>query len=157
MASTSGFRTIKAETSVAGMATRNISVNWENDGRAIRNFADDTGYIRSVIRNQGYYLKKGVTWTDLSSSYFGVRLTPAGFLFDVAGSSAFPEQTSTEKLTAFLGSCVTPALLKLMNPTLHFQVGNIATLPVDPAVLSTMPDHIPASLISTQQSRLERL
>ena len=127
-------------------------VNWENDGNAIRNFADYTGYIRSRAQNTEYYLKKGVTWTDISSSYFGVRLTPAGFLFDVAGSSAFPEQTSPEKLTAFLGSCVTPALLKLMNPTLHFQVGNIATLPVDPAVLSTMPNHIPASLISTSKA-----
>ena len=101
-------------------------VNWENDGKAIRNFTDAAGHIKSVIRNQGYYLKKGVTWTDISSSYFGVRLTLAGYLFDVKGSSAFPEQSSPEKLTAFLGSCVVCNFLKLMNPTVTFQVGNIA-------------------------------
>ena len=122
-------------------------VNWENDGKSIRNYADETGYIRSRVQNENYYLKKGVTWTFISSSNFGVRLMPGGYLFDVAGSSAFPEQTSPEKLTTFLGSCVTPAMLKLMNPTLNFQVGDIASLPIGPQVLAAIPVHIPASLI----------
>ena len=127
-------------------------VNWEHEGKAIRSYADETGFIRSVVRNANYYLKKGVTWTDVSSSYFGVRLAPAGFLFDVSGSSAFPDQTSPEKLTTFLGSCVTPALLELMNPTLHFQVGNIASLPINPQVLAAVPDHIPISLIALSKT-----
>ena len=127
-------------------------VNWENDGKAIRNYADETGYIRSRPQNTKYYLKKGVTWSFISSSNFGVRLIPIGYLFDVAGSSAFPQQASPEKLTTFLGSCVTPALLELLNPTLNFQVGDIASLPIDPQVLATVPDHIPASLIALSKT-----
>ncbi len=127
-------------------------VNWENNGKDIRNFTDETGYIRSRVQNENYYLKKGVTWTFISSSNFSVRLIPIGYLFDVAGSSAFPEQTSPEKLTTFLGSCVTPALLKLMNPTLNFQVGDIASLPIDPQVLAAVPDHITASLIALSKT-----
>ena len=127
-------------------------VNWENNGKDIRNFTDETGYIRSRVQNENYYLKKGVTWTFISSSNFGVRLMPSGFLFDVAGSSAFPEQNSPEKVTTFLGSCVTPVLLQLMNPTLNFNIGDIASLPIDPQVLATIPDHIPASLIALSKT-----
>ena len=127
-------------------------VNWEHDGRAIRSYADETGYIRSRPQNTEYYLKKGVTWTFISSSNFGVRLMPIGFLFDVAGSSAFPNQTSPEKLTTFLGSCVTPALLQLMNSTLNFNVGDIASLPIDPQVLAAVPDRIPISLIALSKT-----
>jgi len=126
-------------------------VNWENDGQAIRNFADSTGYIRSRAQNTEYYFKKGVTWTFISSSNFGVRMTPIGFIFDVAGSSAFPLESSAEKLTAFLGSCVTWAFLKLMNPTLNFQVGNIAALPVDPRFLSGIPNKVSKELISVSE------
>ena len=127
-------------------------VNWENNGKDVRNYVDETGYILSRVQNENYYLKKGVTWTRISSSNFGVRLMPGGYLFDVAGSSAFPNLTSPEKLTTFLGSCVTQALLKLINPTLAFQVGDIGSIPVDPQDLASVPDHIPANLIALSKA-----
>ena len=33
-----------------------------------------------------------ITWSFVSSSNFGVRYTPKGFLFDVGGSSTFPKE-----------------------------------------------------------------
>ena len=32
-------------------------VNWENDGEALKNFKDDNGKLRSVIRNSQYYFQ----------------------------------------------------------------------------------------------------
>ncbi|WP_282092922.1 BREX-1 system adenine-specific DNA-methyltransferase PglX [Epibacterium ulvae] len=113
-------------------------VNWEKDGREIRNFADAKGKIRSRAQNTNFYFKEGVTWTFVSSGSFGVRYAPQGSIFDVAGSSAFPPEGYAKKLSGALASKVTSEFLSLINPTLNFQVGNIAALPFDQAVLSSI-------------------
>jgi hypothetical protein len=123
-------------------------VNWEHDGREIRSYSDGSDAIRSRAQNTNFYFKKGVSWTFISSSNFGVRMTPEGFIFDVAGSSAFPVDASAEKLTAFLASKICWAYLKLMNPTLNFQVGNIASLPISAELLSSLPDEIAVEAIN---------
>lgn len=122
-------------------------VLWENDGHEIRNFSNNTGYIRSRAQNTNYYFKQGVTWTFISSSKFGVRYAPAGFVFDVAGSSAFPPERLVKRLTAFLASNLSWGLLKLLNPTLNFQVGNVASLPLSKEKLDSIPENKSDALI----------
>lgn len=98
-------------------------VNWENGGKELKEFE------RSVIRNPTYYFKEGITWSFVSSSHFGVRYSPKGFLFDVGGSSLFPEEDLNIYLS-YLTSKVAPYFISFINPTLNFQVGNIADLPL---------------------------
>lgn len=74
------------------------------------------------------YFQEGVTWTFISSSNFAARYTPHGFVFDVAGSSLFVE--SPLYFTAFLCSPACIYILKIFNPTLNFQVGNLKSLPI---------------------------
>jgi type II restriction/modification system DNA methylase subunit YeeA len=126
-------------------------VNWENDGNSVRNFSDENGKIRSRAQNTNYYFSEGVTWTFISSTNFGVRHSPQGFIFDVAGSSAFPRDCS-ENLTAFMASSVAWALIKLMNPTLNFQVGNISSLPVDRNLLKKIDRENSAAIINLSKS-----
>jgi len=113
-------------------------VNWFDDGKDIRNNLDKYGKQRSRPQNTDFYFKTGITWSFVSSSNFGVRFTPYGFIFDVGGSSVFPEKNLIYILTVFLNLKLVSLFLKLMNPTLNFQVGNIASLPIifpsDPAV-----------------------
>lgn len=106
-------------------------VNWENDGSEIRKFgAEEGGRVRSRAQNTDYYFKPSVSWSFISSSYFGVRYYPAGFIFDVAGSSAFPKNEEQHfEITAFLCSNLAPLIMTAMNPTLNFQVGNVEQLP----------------------------
>ena len=108
-------------------------VNWENDGYEIKESTleaypqlswDNLGW---KISNEGFYFKKGVTWTDLSSSSFGVRILPSGLVFDAAGPALFGE--SPELYLAQMGSKVSFEILKILNPTLHFKNYNIAALP----------------------------
>lgn len=99
-------------------------VNWEKDGEELRNFE------RAVIRNLDYYFREGITWTFVSSSSFSARYTPQGCIFDVAGSTVFPDGSHIAYLTGFLCSSLCPQLLEYINPTLNFQVGNIASLPI---------------------------
>ncbi len=105
-------------------------VNWENDGFEIQNFVDTNGKLRSRPQNLEFMFKKGITWSFVSSSNFGVRYTPKGFLFDVGGSSVFPSKDKILYITSFLISNIAFAMLKIVAPTINFQVGDLKALPL---------------------------
>ena len=105
-------------------------VNWENDGYEIRNFYDRTGKLRSRPQNTQYYFKKGITWSLFGFENFGVRYKANGFIFDVSGSSMFPDEENIYYILAFLASKIAFMYLSILAPTVNFQVGNIADLPI---------------------------
>lgn len=105
-------------------------VNWENGGFEVKNHIDKSGKIKSNIRNKNFFFKSGITWTDISSSYFGVRYLPQGFICDNSGSACYGDEICYPSFLAMLASKPTFSLLKILNPTLHFQAGNISSLPV---------------------------
>ena len=77
------------------------------------------------------YFKEGITWTFISSGRFSVRERPSGSVFDVAGSMLFiNEKEIFLYVLAFLSSNVSNYILKILNPTLNYQAGNIKNLPV---------------------------
>lgn len=106
-------------------------VNWENDGEDLWSFRPN-----SVIRNPDYYFKESASWTLLGSSYFGARYFPEGFIFDVNGMSAFSVRLGVKSIVAYLNSVVSSYFLKIINPSMAFQVGDIMRLPVADALLS---------------------
>lgn len=99
-------------------------VNWQDNGRDIKN------YTSSVIRNEEYYFRKGITWSLISTSNFAARLSPGGFLFDVGGSTVFPENKKVSYLLGLMNSTVVYNVLKMVAPTINFQVGDIKSIPV---------------------------
>ena len=112
-------------------------VNWEDDGREIKQAIVDrypylNGQWRWVAKNTGYYGRPGVTWSYLTSGRFSARRHEAGAIFDVAGSSFFPDDIP--QMLAILNSSVADRLLKAINPTVNFQVGDLAQLPIPPAI-----------------------
>ncbi len=83
------------------------------------------------IKNESMYFRQAVTWPFITeSTKFGVRFQPHGFLFDVSGSSLFPEESQSLYLMGFLSSKVALEMLKMFNPTMNFQVENIGSLPI---------------------------
>jgi len=76
------------------------------------------------------YFQEGITWSFISSSNFGVRYTPPGFAFDVAGSSMFFDRDIIKYVTGLLCSCLGTFFMSIQNPTLNFQVGNLKNVPV---------------------------
>lgn len=105
-------------------------MNWKDDGSEIKGFVDDSGKQRSRPQNTEKYFKPSLTWSFVSSSYFGVRYSDPGAIFDVGGSSAFPEEDNIFWLAGYLCSKMAFDFMKVMNPTLNFQVGNVASLPI---------------------------
>jgi type II restriction/modification system DNA methylase subunit YeeA len=104
-------------------------VNWENDGYLIRNHFDNRGKLRSRPQNTQYYFRESITWTLLSSSNFGVRYMPEGALFDINGMSCFINN-GLFCLLGFMSSKLCDHFLRIINPTLAFQVGDIRRLPI---------------------------
>lgn len=76
-----------------------------------------------------FYCREGLTWSFISSSKFGIRYLPTGCFFDVAGSTLFARNDNLYIL-GFLASCVCFEILKILNPTLNYQAGNIKNLPL---------------------------
>ena len=98
-------------------------IKWENKGGEL--YANRP---ISVIRNPGFYFRRGVTYSYLTSGTFCARVSPGGFIFDVAGSSLFPD--NPHLVLGILNSRFAFYALRLINPTVNFQVGDLSRLPV---------------------------
>ena len=134
-------------------------VNYENDGKTLCDYIDNTpgakvGSNGRVINRDKYFLPS-VTWSFVSSSFFGVRRSDPGFIFDVGGSSAFPPDDLRNLVVGFLCSRVAFEFMRAVNPTLNFQAGNVSSLPVAIAVLQKVKeslDKIVEELVSISRS-----
>lgn len=107
-----------------------LVVNWENDGYEIKNFKDENGKLKSRPQNLQYMFREGITWTLLSSSYFGCRYLPIGNISDINGMTLFVNEEKNIYYTLGLFcSKVFITILKAINPTLAFQSGDISRVP----------------------------
>ncbi|ABQ87952.1 BREX-1 system adenine-specific DNA-methyltransferase PglX [Methanobrevibacter smithii] len=98
-------------------------INWENDGEELRNFK------KSVLRNSQFYFHQSLSWSKISSGKIAFRYYPNGFLFDVAGCSVFVDDY-LNYIFGFLNSNVCGNILDLISPTLNYEIGHIASLPI---------------------------
>ncbi|WP_026451336.1 BREX-1 system adenine-specific DNA-methyltransferase PglX [Aequorivita capsosiphonis] len=97
-------------------------VNWSSKGE---------DFTRGKKGFSKYFFREYLTWTYISASTLATRYFPKGFLWDVSGSGVFPyEREDIFYLQSLISSNVGLALLKMINPTINFQVENIAVVPV---------------------------
>ena len=98
-------------------------VNWQNDGRAIRNCAG------SAIRNPNANFKQGLTWSGISSNKLGIRYCPEGYIFSVSGKGVVDCGENDLYILGLCCSEVANEVLKVTSPTMSFEVGYIAAIP----------------------------
>ncbi len=82
------------------------------------------------LPSREYYFSRGITWTKISSSSFGVRFLNDGFIFSDAGMIIIPQDEQLYYLCAFLVSKVSYELIKVKNTSLNFQAGDLKALPI---------------------------
>lgn len=99
-------------------------VNWENYGRDIKAFP------KAYIRNEKDYFKSGITWNAITSSDVSVRFFGEGFIFSNAGMAIFTSEKYQKYLLAFINSCVSKNILKILSPTLNYNAGDMCNLPI---------------------------
>lgn len=116
-------------------------VCWINGGKEIRNFKDEKGNERSRFRGAEFYFKPAITWSLTSSSSFGCRYRPNGFVFDINGMSLFPNSNKmSDFMIALLNSTFSNEILRIINPTMAFQVGDISVIPVIDSLSIDIPN-----------------
>ncbi len=109
-------------------------VNWETDGFEIKNFSNESGRLRSRPQNLNSYFKESISWSKISSGLPAFRYFPRGFIYDVAGTSIFCDGSSLLlRILGYSNSCVAKKFLEILSPTLNFEVGHIASLPIIPS------------------------
>lgn len=108
-------------------------VNWQYNGAEIHAFHNlPLDYNGAPVRAKRFQFLQSITWTATSSSYFGVRHSDPGFLFDVKGSSGFCDDELHYPLLGYLATPMVSEFLQALNPTIEFQNGNLKVLPLIP-------------------------
>ncbi len=103
-------------------------VLYENDGEEMKEYTSHLPQGTWVrLKSRDYYFKESVTWSFISSSHFGVRLSPIGSIFDVAGSSLFGDDLFY--VLAFLSTKTAFYLLQVINPSMNYQIRDVKSLP----------------------------
>lgn len=102
-------------------------INMENGGQEIISQGREGDYR---LRDNKYYFLESLSWSFVTAGKFSIRYYPKGFLCDVAGSSLYPSKEKIKYILGFLASNLTFEILKIQNPTLNFQVENIANVPL---------------------------
>ena len=107
-------------------------VNWYDDGielheTIIQKYPYLKGNSGLVLKRTNPYFREATTWTDIAIR-LGARYLPQGFLFEKGGSCIFSE--NAKLTTALLCSNVAMHALSILNSSFHFQVGDVANMPI---------------------------
>ena len=99
-------------------------VLWKDNGKEIKKCKG------SAVRNEHINFKEGLTWTGISSKALGIRYCPIGFVYLISGKGIVGTEKYLYYALAFCCSKVAYEILKITSPTLSFEVGYIAALPL---------------------------
>ncbi len=107
-------------------------LNYENDGAEVKGLA--TSLYKSAtrtIKSISEYFKPCLSWSKVSTGNIAFRYYPPGFVFDVAGCCIF--YANEEKMFydfGFINSKIAMSILSVIAPTMNFEAGHVASLPI---------------------------
>lgn len=95
-------------------------------------YIDATSAVNSKGRviNREHYFHECISWSLVSSGNIAFRYKQNGFIFDVAGMSCFAPHDMLMYLLGLNNSKVVRTLMATLAPTINFQAGDIANIPV---------------------------
>lgn len=80
--------------------------------------------------NKDTYFRKCISWSKVTSGGLAMRFFEEGFVYDVAGCSAFASDKYIYYLLAFYNLKVKGPLVASLSPTLNFEVGQLQNSPI---------------------------
>ena len=125
------FPYIKGGTYRKWYGNNELIVNFQNKGQEVCDYIDSHSKVnhKGRVINRDKYFLPNITWSALSNS-ISLRYTPQGSIFDTKGQCLYTDTDGLkEQLMAFLNSCVSREILKIIAPTLDFNCGVIAQMP----------------------------
>lgn len=103
---------------------RDYVIDWGKGGQDLLNMRP-----ASTVRNPELYFRESVSWSDIVTGRISFRYYPEGTIFDASANSIFPTGEDVEGLLAFGNSAFTGAMAPLLNPGIHFKLGDMGALP----------------------------
>lgn len=104
-------------------------VDWWKGGVNIHKFNNIPMTCNGApVRAKAVQFFEGASWSFVSSGRFSIRYSPKGSMFDGGGPSIFSDKLIY--ILGFLNSNIANSFLKITNPTMNYQVGNISGLPL---------------------------
>ncbi len=100
-------------------------INWGENGRELKDFHN------SVIRNESFYFKKGITWSYITSSKISFRIQESNFISAAAGPIIIPKDKSLLiVLISYLNSNVYQKFLSVIKDGgITYEIGEVAKIP----------------------------
>ncbi len=80
--------------------------------------------------NKDTYFKENISWSKVTSGNLAMRYFQEGFVYDVAGCSAFSKHRYIKYLLGFYNSNIKDILVAALSPTLNFEVGKLRQSPI---------------------------
>jgi hypothetical protein len=100
------------------------TVDWSASGRVLKRAKG------SVIRNESFYRREGLTWTYIKSTGRRFGYYPPGGIFSHTGFMLFPEEEySPWSMMAILNSDLYLSLFLSITTERHWNVGEVARIP----------------------------
>lgn len=103
-------------------------MDWEDDGRRIKNYRNEDGTLRSRPQNTQFLFLPGISWGKIGSGSSSFRYRDSGFGFNDAAPTLFGENLLP--LLAALNTNIYKLLLKIRGGTLNMTCGVIEELPI---------------------------
>jgi hypothetical protein len=107
-------------------------INWFDDGFEVKRRATELnkgGHWSRYIVSTNRFFQPGLTWTAISSSYFGVRYFSKGFLFSSAAMCGFGEEVNLIEAIGLLNTKISLKYLSVLTPTLNFGPTQVQKIP----------------------------
>lgn len=130
-------------------------INYENDGFEVKQYASHLYKTFSrTIKSISEYFKPCISWSKVTSADIAFRYYPKGFVFDVAGCCIFYKSNDSMNYDfALLNSVVAKNIFSTISPTLNYETGHVASLPIiKSAIFVEIIDNIVDSNIERSKS-----
>lgn len=119
---------------------------WYGNNESVLRFDQDAYKVLKQSGNhcpsESYYFKENVTWSDISSSFFGTRYCGQGFIFSTVGNSLFSSNGNLKTIICLLNTSLAFKILRSINPTFHFNPGDVASVPIFPKQIEGKKEQI---------------
>lgn len=108
-------------------------INWDKDGDELKKFAtykNGGKHWSRFLKSLDCFYHEGITWSKITSGTFCVRYMPDGFIMESAACAIMPEHKDLGYLIGLMNSKVAQSVLKIKNPTINMQTGDIVAIPI---------------------------
>ena len=94
----------------------------------------DSSHYEMITANKGhrnpqFYFRKSAAWTKITTGFFSIRLSEQGFINNDASMAVYESSAPLENVVGLLNSKVAQYYLSLVNESLNYTSGNVASVP----------------------------